>query len=797
MPPDLKWLKDILDNFSPTLQAVAYLLAAAGGAYGLYRRIPRRNMRPTAEDIQQLTTKVRAVLEQPTIATRSMSFGSMIERDLFLELSLVPTGSAHDQTPTDVTLLQRKLMDNDLRLCVVAPSSRGKSTMARKLFCDLAIPWTEQSARLVPSNPGGKFPILFDFSSGTLPVGDDTFNSFLSSADRTSPALLVVDGLDEAYYSGGINSVNEILGKMKPSDSIIAFCRPSTYHDYITHSCPITFDEYYSIESYRPEQLLAYGSLLQSAEPATIVVEGVASGVLQTPLHIAMALAAQGDGTSAPMTHINIDALYEGYIYSILSRESAKPGYALTAEEVFAILLELGGAAVRGSLPLRTFRSPGAVFRYDDFFHSIEKVIGPQRVASGGKGLIESVILRSIFMPVRAHAASEWTLLHPTFCDFMVARYLARTMQTNADSISAAFSRVFSSEVYDFLKSFLFDDTNKAHLAKIRSVCQPILIEKAAQALPGTENEIVLEQVAHLLAYSRNLAVTSCLRAVAQSTQSALIKRGIAIGVAFSGDLSDLESYVATLRSELNSVGYGHLNRLNFSHQLAYFGDLDTIPNGDQDELVDMRVAAATISKLVRQLGTPMHYPSRLLDLYSLECIVSFAMASPSVAELVEGALPSMLGIWEHQDAVQSDSVRTAYDSLKSRLEAFAKTKENVMKSSMPLVSRKDDTSAIRIDAAMELFRMTDSAASSTVDFVWATLDGVHTKRTNRKSTKIYAVSSGEVDVVAGTAPLTTLKIGDVCVVPPGVSCELHGRKALIGIICSPAFDPSDEIVDG
>src|SRR2546430_17198739 len=107
------------------------------------------------------------------------------------------------------------------------------------------------------------------------------------------------------------------------------------------------------------------------------------------------------------------------------------------------------------------------------------------------------------------------------------------------------------------------------------------------------------------------------------------------------------------------------------------------------------------------------------------------------------------------------------------------------------IVARKKSTTPLRIDASMTLWRMVDKSVSPHMDFVMTHIDGAHSRRMNRRSTKLYFVTKGTVDFIVG-GQVTTVEAGDVCIIPPGVWCEIKGTSADVAIVCSPAFDPED-----
>lgn len=87
---------------------------------------------------------------------------------------------------------------------------------------------------------------------------------------------------------------------------------------------------------------------------------------------------------------------------------------------------------------------------------------------------------------------------------------------------------------------------------------------------------------------------------------------------------------------------------------------------------------------------------------------------------------------------------------------------------------------------------MLDSTQSPSMDFVWTRINGIHKRRVNRRSVKLYYVASGHLAIRGDTFSGSASACG-IIVVPPGTWCELEGEAAEVGLACSPAFDSNDE----
>ena len=99
---------------------------------------------------------------------------------------------------------------------------------------------------------------------------------------------------------------------------------------------------------------------------------------------------------------------------------------------------------------------------------------------------------------------------------------------------------------------------------------------------------------------------------------------------------------------------------------------------------------------------------------------------------------------------------------------------------------------SVQVDPAMRIFEYLSKAASSGVSLVRANLDGHHSRRINRSSAKLYFVLKGLLKVRLDGTEYSAREL-DCVVVQPGKWVEMDGYGAEMLIVCSPAFDPSDE----
>ncbi|MEJ2852826.1 MULTISPECIES: AraC family ligand binding domain-containing protein [unclassified Saccharothrix] len=96
------------------------------------------------------------------------------------------------------------------------------------------------------------------------------------------------------------------------------------------------------------------------------------------------------------------------------------------------------------------------------------------------------------------------------------------------------------------------------------------------------------------------------------------------------------------------------------------------------------------------------------------------------------------------------------------------------------------------VDDAMTIRSYFSAEQSTAVDLVAAELDGLHSLRVNRRSTKLYYVERGTLDITIDGRKYTA-DAGSTILVRVDEEHEMVGHAARVLIICSPAFDPADE----
>ena len=74
----------------------------------------------------------------------------------------------------------------------------------------------------------------------------------------------------------------------------------------------------------------------------------------------------------------------------------------------------------------------------------------------------------------------------------------------------------------------------------------------------------------------------------------------------------------------------------------------------------------------------------------------------------------------------------------------------------------------------------------------WVTIDGRHRRLRTHRSTRLYVVLAGSLQIECDGEPDATLTVGDVAAVPPGAAYALHGTATYV-VINGPAFRTGDD----
>lgn len=106
-----------------------------------------------------------------------------------------------------------------------------------------------------------------------------------------------------------------------------------------------------------------------------------------------------------------------------------------------------------------------------------------------------------------------------------------------------------------------------------------------------------------------------------------------------------------------------------------------------------------------------------------------------------------------------------------------------------------DRENAVAVDDFMTIAALYDGAEAKQVSVVFATLDGEHSRRTNRRSEKLFLIQAGQLTVFLADDEPIAVAAGQLFAVPAGETVRLEGQHCEMLIVAAPAFDADDEDV--
>lgn len=645
-------LKDLLSQYSDALTTLSIVASAILTVWVFLRRRLARAWKwsRTPSLRARLGSEIARIRAQRTLTRSTVTIGTLIEDpELWVEPRFVDPALAATAPGPGVG---RQLRVEDLcslllhssqqtRLALVGAAARGKSTFARKLFCELAEAYQKRQCR--------RYPVFVDLSEPLAREESSGDSSARSSPDR--PALrgliartqrdgiiLVADGLDEAFYSGRRSEAYEVLKLPGTKGACVALVRPTTFVEFLKYSPEVAPTRTLHFADYDANRLLAFAratldrvwgaSAERRAQLLPLVGDAVERGVVAAPLHVVMAV--ENALSLPPDRALHFDSLarvYGRYVESLLQRETAALPGSLKSFQVQEVLEYICGALVLRVAPGNTFQSPGVSFGLAHIREACEAVLGTSHATAADLGAPTWIAVRSLLERESETGAEpgRWKFSHPSFVDFFVARHVLRQLESDAGRTARLMAVHMPQEVYTFLKMFIKLDVDAQRAAQIVGVARTVLDDQLNRAQSGEAiAELQIEQVAHLVAHIRHPEAIDFARQVARKLPTPFVSRGVAIGLAFGGVEDDLRRYVSDLEAEYLAQGLGPKNALNLEHQLAYFGDVvsqfQIRPSGTR-----IVTASQLLHKQLSQLRGPLHSASRVVDLYTVEVLLRIA----------------------------------------------------------------------------------------------------------------------------------------------------------------------------
>lgn len=539
----------------------------------------------------------------------------------------------------------RRSVDGPTKWIILGSPGIGKSTLGLRIF-DAFI-----NART--SGASGAVPFWIDLRSFRS-QGVAEFTSEHWIYDQVAARLLsreaaerwqddlhdrevfaVVDALDEFLIGRPQEQVQELLGAPLFRDAVVLMCRSQFYDQYVQGSDlaarysilelgPWTTDDrqdyitsYY--ETYFGEEGSSsatdlLGRLRRSPEMAR---------VCSVPVRLNMALDLLSPNNNKLPGEVDLITLYNTYLTNVLAIDATRPGSVLTADEKFDLLEELAWE----------YYEEGSMGEADPPIFSTselrEFLVGalPGSSAPYRQQVLDDLKNRTLLEATREErmhlGADVLHFSHKSFQEFLVATKVYHSLLRSVATTASVMDRYLSPEVGEFLKEYLKRLNGQPRMRKLvatsgMDALKSLLTTREGLASTPARMRISLEQLYYYLGSLEQPDVQDFLENQLLSETDPWLRRGLAIGLAFSGRYDPVNQYIDMLRLEREQRGTeGPENCANIGTKLSYFGDQPFEP-AEPDVDRGLPSCSRTVSTLLYQLLTETERGCWRIDLYSL-----------------------------------------------------------------------------------------------------------------------------------------------------------------------------------
>ena len=215
--------------------------------------------------------------------------------------------------------------------------------------------------------------------------------------------------------------------------------------------------------------------------------------------------------------------------------------------------------------------------------------------------------------------------IHKSFYEYFSAKFLFDMLISevaNINSIVKVHASLLSPEVSELLKEHikrigdsrkmqhLFLENCKSSLAYLKQNYDNLQLNVPSK-------RIARQQIIYHIGLIKLKESSAYLKSILHSETDLWIKRGIIIGLSFSGDISELNSYIERLQAEVKQRKPWKENDVNIGFSLSFFGDQ---PYDNYAPDVDQQLPHCnnTVKRLLYQLSTEIDRPSWRSNLYTL-----------------------------------------------------------------------------------------------------------------------------------------------------------------------------------
>lgn len=535
------------------------------------------------------------------------------------------------------------------KILVTGVAGVGKSTIAELSYVKVAKRAITHDARLVP--------FLIDLRAHLHERNNEAFGSNLwlqsllhdalfsdsmsvhwtgmqSARDRNPEsvevsAFIILDSVDEFCASLSPDRVNTIVELPLFALADVIFTRTDFYRSYLEHaniaSQSTTADlQAWSLSKTRRYVTAFYAHVSRppavgSAFLRRLDVSKALQAVCSVPIRLNMSLELHDTADAGLPAYIDSSILYGNYVHTLLGIEAAKAGSCLTRERKIRFLRSIAWA----------FYDEGTIVEEESPVFGVGELralikASPERQSTDSvDDLVLDLRYRTILAsPPLANLAAAGAIdsvlqfEHKSFHEYLVADYIVDALAEGQEPPVEVFERYLSPAVAEFLKEKLKALTHQPRLSRRACAAMGSLIELASTRDGPALSRIAREQIYYFSGSLTSKDLTEQLTIAYQSETDEFLKRGLAIGLAYSGYDSPMMEYVQALRAERDRGG-GRLNAQNIAVQLPYFGDAPfdpARPEGPEHVSTVSRMTA----RLVYQLQTDTDRPSWRIDLYSL-----------------------------------------------------------------------------------------------------------------------------------------------------------------------------------
>lgn len=549
------------------------------------------------------------------------------------------------------------------RWLVLGSAGVGKSTLGLMLVTNL------MERRINAGN--GPIPILLDLrhfrqeNVGEF-CGPDWLNgqilSIFTSAREWSQEVagkvqqagyqVIVDSLDEFLVGRTHADVQRLLHAPVLRDANVLMCRSQFHDQYLQgseiaarrsvlelspwkpHARDMYIRAYYDV--FYPEKGIETGDRLiarlrQSHEMAS---------VCSVPVRLNMALDLLEPSRERLPQRIDLLGLYDTYLGHLLAIEAARAGSVLSASEKFALLEELAWSYYdEGSMG----EADPPVFAEAELSEFLIAYF-PDRTKEERADTLWDLKYRTILEVNKQRVRLSRDLLHfshKSYQEYLVATKAYRAFLQNPEATAHVMRNYLSPEVGEFLKEYLVLINREPGLRTraasngLRAL-RTVARDRAVSEHNDPRTRIALEQLYYYLGNLELPEVQDSLEAQMKDETDPWLRRGLAIGLAFSGRSEPIAKYISELRSERDVLGAeGPLNAVNIGSALSYFGD-QPFDSARPDIDAKLPGSGRTVSTFLYQLTTETERGCWRIDLYTLVDLWRWRpMARPSIRATV------------------------------------------------------------------------------------------------------------------------------------------------------------------